>query len=153
MSLDARFALLLAPLFAVLDANAARALENADFAGLVNIGGVAGSISIESMNESNSAECLRRHRQRRRNGLRCLTIELRETEITKLIREGFLAAETRNDSAPLQGHFTIFSIAHWEQRRNVQQTPRQIGSHFLGNAPIAVQTRYPINRRRELVSR
>ena len=39
MSLDARFALLLAPFFAVLDANAARALENADFAGLVNIGG------------------------------------------------------------------------------------------------------------------
>jgi len=39
MSLGARFALLLAPLFAVLDANAARALENADFAGLVNIGG------------------------------------------------------------------------------------------------------------------
>jgi hypothetical protein len=33
MSLGARFALLLTPLFAVLDANAARALENADFAG------------------------------------------------------------------------------------------------------------------------
>jgi uncharacterized protein with GYD domain len=39
MSLGARFALLLVPLFAVLDANATRALENADFAGLVNIGG------------------------------------------------------------------------------------------------------------------
>jgi hypothetical protein len=45
MSLGARFALLLAPLFAVLDANAACALENADFAASSISAGVAGSIS------------------------------------------------------------------------------------------------------------
>jgi hypothetical protein len=37
------------------------------------------------------------HQQRRRDGLRCLTIELRETEIGALIRKGFLKQETRND--------------------------------------------------------
>jgi hypothetical protein len=46
---------------------------------------------------SRAAERMRRHRQRRRNGLRCLNIELRETEIETLIRKGLLKAETRND--------------------------------------------------------
>jgi hypothetical protein len=44
-----------------------------------------------------AAERMRRHRQRRRDGLRCLIIELRETEIDDLIRKGLLKSETRND--------------------------------------------------------
>jgi hypothetical protein len=43
------------------------------------------------------AERMRRHRQRQRNGLRCLVIELRATEIETLIRKGLLKWETRND--------------------------------------------------------
>jgi hypothetical protein len=39
---------------------------------------------------------MRRHRERRRDGLRCLSIELRETEIDALISKGLLPAETRN---------------------------------------------------------
>jgi hypothetical protein len=46
---------------------------------------------------STAAERMRRHRERRRDGLRCLTIELRETEIDALIRKGMLKADTRND--------------------------------------------------------
>jgi hypothetical protein len=46
---------------------------------------------------SAAAERMRRHRERRRDGLRCLTIELRETEIDALVRNGFLKAATRND--------------------------------------------------------
>jgi hypothetical protein len=34
---------------------------------------------------SEAAERMRRHRERRRDGLRCLTIELRETEIDALL--------------------------------------------------------------------
>ena len=45
-----------------------------------------------------AAERMRRHRQRQRDGLRCLTIELYETEIDALIQRGLLKAETRNDS-------------------------------------------------------
>jgi hypothetical protein len=44
------------------------------------------------------AERMRRHRQRRRDGLRCLVIELRETEIDALIRMRLLKLETRNDA-------------------------------------------------------
>jgi hypothetical protein len=46
---------------------------------------------------SSAAERMRRHRERRREGLRCLTIELRETEIDALIRKELLKSETRND--------------------------------------------------------
>jgi hypothetical protein len=46
---------------------------------------------------SAAAERMRLHRERRRLGLRCFTIELRETEIDALIRKGLLRAEMRND--------------------------------------------------------
>jgi hypothetical protein len=46
---------------------------------------------------SAAAERMRRHRERRRDGLRCLTIELREAEIDALARNGFLKTDARND--------------------------------------------------------
>ena len=46
---------------------------------------------------SPAAERMRRHRERRRDGLRCLIIELREQEIDALVRNGFLKGDTRND--------------------------------------------------------
>jgi hypothetical protein len=46
---------------------------------------------------SAAAERMRRHRERRRDGLRCLTIELRDTEIEELVRRKLLKSETRND--------------------------------------------------------
>ena len=44
-----------------------------------------------------AAERMRRHRQRQRDGLRCLIVELRETEIDVLIGKGLLSSETRHD--------------------------------------------------------
>jgi len=49
-----------------------------------------------------AAERMRRHRQRRRDGLRCFMIELRETEIDALIRKGLLAGENRHDYDSVQ---------------------------------------------------
>jgi len=46
---------------------------------------------------STAAERMRRHRERRRDGLRCVTVELREQEIDALARNGFLKADARND--------------------------------------------------------
>jgi hypothetical protein len=46
---------------------------------------------------SQSAARMRRHRQRQRNGLRCISVELHELEIETLIRKGLLKWETRND--------------------------------------------------------
>ncbi len=50
---------------------------------------------------SSAAERMRRHRERRRDGLRCLIIELRETEIDVLIERGLLDSETRNDPSAI----------------------------------------------------
>ena len=44
-----------------------------------------------------AAERMRRHRERRREGFRCLWIELRDTEIDALMRKGLLKPETRHD--------------------------------------------------------
>ena len=58
---------------------------------------------------SPAAARMRLHRQRRRRGLRCLMVELRETEVDALIRGGLLEQETRNDKnavlKALYGHF------------------------------------------------
>ncbi len=54
-------------------------------------------IATEPAARSPAAERMRAHRERRRLGLRCLTIQLRETEIDVLIREGLLNADARND--------------------------------------------------------
>jgi hypothetical protein len=46
---------------------------------------------------STAAERMRWHRERRRNGLRCVTLEIRDREIDALARRGFLKADARND--------------------------------------------------------
>ena len=46
---------------------------------------------------SPAAERMRNYRERRKAGMRCLTIELRETEIDALIRKGFLRVDARNE--------------------------------------------------------
>jgi hypothetical protein len=45
---------------------------------------------------SSAALRMRRHRERRRDGLRCITIELRETEVAELIRRGLLEEGARD---------------------------------------------------------
>jgi hypothetical protein len=57
---------------------------------------------------SAAAERMRLHRERRRNGMRCLTIELHETEIEALIREGLLKPETRNDPSAVSDALYAF---------------------------------------------
>ena len=50
-----------------------------------------------SADRSPAAARMRLHRERRRQGLRCLMIELRETEIDVLVGRGLLNGETRHD--------------------------------------------------------
>jgi hypothetical protein len=52
---------------------------------------------METLSTSPGAERMRRHRQRRRDGMRCIQLEIRETEIEELIRRKLLKEETRND--------------------------------------------------------
>ena len=44
-----------------------------------------------------AAERMRRHRERRREGLRCLWVELHETELDALVRAGLLEPQSRHD--------------------------------------------------------
>jgi hypothetical protein len=55
------------------------------------------TISAEPVDRSPAAERMGRHRERRREGLRCFIIELRVTEIEALVRIGMLKADARND--------------------------------------------------------
>jgi hypothetical protein len=64
--------------------------------------------SAEPAIRTAAAERMRRHRQRRRDGLRCLMIELRETEIDALISSGLLAAADREDYDSVQSALYAF---------------------------------------------
>ena len=46
---------------------------------------------------SPAAERMRRHRERRREGMRCLWLELRETELDAFVRKGLLEPASRHD--------------------------------------------------------
>jgi hypothetical protein len=58
----------------------------------------ATKLTTEPATRTAAAERMRRHRERRRDGLRCFMIELHETEIDELVRQGVLKPETRNDT-------------------------------------------------------
>jgi hypothetical protein len=61
---------------------------------------------------SPAAERMRRHRQRRRDGLRSLTIEVREAEIDALMSSGFLEKGSRNDAnAVTQALYRFFDAS------------------------------------------
>ena len=57
---------------------------------------------------SAAAERMRRHRERRRKGLRCLRVELRETEIDALIRKRLLKPDMRHDPTAIRLAFYEF---------------------------------------------
>jgi hypothetical protein len=44
-----------------------------------------------------AAERMRRSRDRRKHGMRCFTLELRDAEISALVRRGLIAPDQRND--------------------------------------------------------
>jgi hypothetical protein len=55
-------------------------------------------IVSDTTQRSPAAERMRLHRERKKNGMRCLMIGIRETEIDALIRKGFLKPDARNDT-------------------------------------------------------
>jgi hypothetical protein len=54
------------------------------------------------------AERMRAHRQRRRDGLRCFTIEIRDSEVEALVRKQLLKSEVRNDSSAIIDALYVF---------------------------------------------
>jgi hypothetical protein len=50
----------------------------------------------------NMVERAKLHRARRQNGLRCLTVELRERELDSLVAKGLLSPGSRGDWAAIR---------------------------------------------------
>lgn len=55
----------------------------------------------EPLTHRSSAARMRLLRNRRRQCIRCVTIQLHESEVEALVRKGWLKAETRNDPVAL----------------------------------------------------
>ena len=51
---------------------------------------------------SGPAQRMRAHRERRRAGLRCVTVQLRETEVALLIQKKLLTPDARNDTRAIR---------------------------------------------------
>ena len=68
---------------------------------------VHGAETAASVNRSTAAERMRRHRQCRRDGFRCVSIELPELEVDCLVDLALLKQDARNDpSAIVQARVT-----------------------------------------------
>ena len=60
------------------------------------------------LRRSSAAKRMRLHRERKRDRMRYIGIELRATEIDALVRKGLLRPETRNDAAAIiKGLYTF----------------------------------------------
>jgi hypothetical protein len=57
---------------------------------------------------SAATERMRRHRERRRDGLRCVTLDVHDGEIDALARRGFLKADARNDLRSIEMALYVF---------------------------------------------
>jgi len=64
---------------------------------LASMSGTQTSSRAAPAARSAAAERMRWHRERRRNGLRCVTLDISDGEIDALARRGFLKADARND--------------------------------------------------------
>jgi hypothetical protein len=64
--------------------------------------------AIEPPPPSAAAKRMRLHRERRRQGLRCLTIELRETDVSELIKRGLLRSEDQEEPEAVRKALYLF---------------------------------------------
>ena len=64
------------------------------------------------LRHQSAAVRMRLHRQRRKSGLLCLTVEIRETEIAALVRKGMLHPDQRHDARSLRDALYGFLDRH-----------------------------------------
>jgi hypothetical protein len=66
-------------------------------------------VAIPKIARGGAAERMRRSRQRRRDGLRCFRLEIRDSEIEGLVRRGLLpASEQTNRNAIMKAMYAFF---------------------------------------------
>jgi hypothetical protein len=77
------------------------------------------AIGIRARSPSPTAERMRRHRERRRKGLRYFRVELRVTQIDMLVAKGYLDHKERDDADALQRAIDVFiGDAFWTLERD-----------------------------------
>lgn len=59
------------------------------------------ALKADNSSASRAALRMRLHRERKRSGLRCLNIELRDSEIAALIKAGLLVEQHRGDPSAI----------------------------------------------------
>ena len=67
---------------------------------------------------STSAARSRRHRERRRNGTRCVTVVVNQSERDALVVRGYLPEEERDNGAAIKKQSRLFSLI-WRLKNNV----------------------------------
>jgi len=77
------------------------------------------AVSLPIHSRSPTAERMRRHRERRRKGLRHFRVELRVTQIDMLVAKGYLEHKERDDPGALQRAIDVFiGDAFWTLERD-----------------------------------
>ena len=84
-----------------------------------------------------AAQRMRLHRDRRRRGLRCLMIQLRETEVDALIRRGLLEQETRTGT-PFSRRCMVILTERWDRHRDAQHARDQLTIKHLRNDALSI---------------
>jgi len=73
--------------------------------------------TTEPVARSSAAERMKNHRERRRLGLRCFTVQVFEKEIDTLVCKGLLGPDARNDS------YAVREALHKHLSRTLSPTP------------------------------
>jgi hypothetical protein len=73
--------------------------------------------TTEPMARSSVSERMRRHRQRRRNGFSCYTVQLRRSEVDELVRRGMLQHDTETVRMMWFMRFISFLISTYRAQR------------------------------------
>jgi hypothetical protein len=60
-------------------------------------------MTINPVGAPSSTDRSRRHRQRRRRGTRCITVDVSELEVSALVVKGYLSEEARNEVKAIKG--------------------------------------------------
>jgi hypothetical protein len=85
--------------------------------------------SNEPVTRSPAAVRMRAHRERKKNGMRCVTIELRDTEIDALIGKHLLKAQDRTDTTAIaEAPYTYFDRELCKPIANLGNGKPAIGS-------------------------
>ena len=84
-------------------------------------------MSTTPADSRSSAARTRRHRERRRQGTRCITVDVNESEVGALVARGYLPEEAHNDPVAIEAAIegVISDLAfELEQETSTKSGPR-----------------------------